>query len=540
MTTLDTPPPPLPPTAPAPDLRADPGPGGGPVPHHRVAVIGAGFGGIGTVILLRRIGVTDVVVFERAGDVGGTWRDNTYPGCQCDIPTSLYSFSFAPNADWTRTYAPQPEIQAYLRQVADEHHVRRHVRFHHEVLDARWQPGERRWAIRTSGGDHTADVLVSAHGGLSHPSVPDLAGLDTFAGASFHSGAWDAGHDLRGERVAVIGTGASAVQIVPHVQAAAGHLSVFQRTPGWVLPRPDRPITPRRRDLFRRMPWLQRIDRAGTYLSHEAAVVFFAYRPELGDRIAKVGLAHLRRQVGDPDLRARLTPTFTPGCKRLLLSNDYYPALTRPNVDLVTAGIRSIGPAGITTDDGVEHELDTIILATGFAVTDHPITGVIHGLGGRSLRDAWAAGQRGYLGLTVPGFPNLFTLMGPNTALGHSSIVYMLESQIAYLASCLQQMDRLGLGVVDVSPSVAAAFDDEMQRRLGRSVWNTGGCQSWYLDEQGRNTTMWPGFTFAYRHRTRRFDLDRYHALPARPAPAAAGDRSGDAGVLVTADDARR
>jgi cation diffusion facilitator CzcD-associated flavoprotein CzcO len=486
-------------------------PNGVPVPHHRVAVIGAGFGGIGTVIKLRERGIRDVVVFERAGDVGGTWRDNTYPGCQCDVPSHLYSFSFAPNPDWSRSFATQPEIQAYLQRVVDDHGVRDHIRFGHEVLDARWLPGDQRWALRTAGGEHTADILVSAHGGLSAPSVPDLPGLDTFEGTVFHSAAWDHDHDLRGERVAVIGTGASAVQIVPKIQPLVAHLDVFQRTPAWVLPRLDNPVPDRRRARYRRYPALQALTRLSQYVSREAMVPVLTRRPALGRRLERIALGHLHSQVTDPDLRERLTPAFSLGCKRILLSNDYYPALTRPNAELVTSGIRAVGPKGITTDDGVTHELDTIVLATGFAATDHPIADVIHGVGGRSLRDAWAEGMRAYLGITVPGFPNLFTLMGPNTGLGHSSIVYMLESQIAYLAGALDAIDQHGLGVLDVRPSAAESFNEEMQERLSRSVWNAGGCASWYLDADGRNTVMWPGSTFEYRLRTRRFRLGPYH-----------------------------
>jgi cation diffusion facilitator CzcD-associated flavoprotein CzcO len=490
----------------------------GPLPHHRVAVIGSGFGGIGTVIRLQQRGITDVVVFEKAGDVGGTWRDNTYPGCQCDVPSHLYSFSFAPNPDWSRSFATQPEIQAYLRRIVDEHGVRDRIRFHHEVVDTSWQPGDQRWLVRTTGGDCTADILVTAHGGLSAPSVPDLPGLDTFAGTVFHSAAWDHDHDLTGERVAVVGTGASAVQIVPHVQARAGHLSVFQRTAGWVMPRLDRPVPAARRALYRRVPLTQKLNRLVQYVSREAMVVLFVYRPALGRRAERLALDHLRQKVADPDLRARLTPTFSFGCKRILLSNEYYPALTQPNVEVVTEGIDSIGPTGVTTADGVTHELDTLILATGFSVTNHPIAHVIHGLGGQSLADAWAAGQRAYLGITVPRFPNLFALMGPNTGLGHSSIVFMLESQINYLIDAIEQMDRYGIGAVDVKPAAAVGFEREMQDRLGPSVWSSGGCRSWYLDAEGRNTTMWPGFTFEYRRRTRRFKLSRYLTTPRHPA----------------------
>jgi cation diffusion facilitator CzcD-associated flavoprotein CzcO len=486
-------------------------------PHHRVAVIGAGFGGVGTVIRLRELGITDVVVFERAGDIGGTWRDNTYPGCQCDVPSHLYSFSFAPNPDWSRSFATQPEIQAYLRRVVHEFGVRPHVRFGHEVLGARWHAGDQRWILHTSGGDHTADVLVSAHGGLSQPATPAIAGLDTFAGTLFHSADWNHDHDLTGERVAVIGTGASAVQIVPSIQPRVGHLSVFQRTPAWVMPRFDVPIRRWRRRLYRRVPALQKLNRGLQYVGRETMVIQLVHRPRLGRGTARMSLRNLAKQVPDPDLRARLTPSFALGCKRILLSNEYYPSLTQANVDLVTEPIAEIGPKGITTVDGVEHDLDTIILATGFAVSPHPIAGVIRGRDGRSLAEAWEAGMRAHLGTTIPGFPNLFVLMGPNTALGHSSIIFMLEAQINYVSSCLAQMDRYGLGAVDVKEATARRFDEEMQRRLPGTVWNSG-CSSWYLDANGRNTTMWPGFTFEYRRRARRFRLSEHNTAERRPA----------------------
>jgi cation diffusion facilitator CzcD-associated flavoprotein CzcO len=506
------------------------------VPHHRVAVIGAGFGGVGTLIRLRQRGITDAVAFERAAELGGTWRDNSYPGCQCDVPSHLYSFSFAPNPDWSRSFALQPEIQAYLRRTADEHGVQHQIRTGHEVLDARWVPGAQRWALRTSGGDHTADVVVSAHGGLSAPSIPQLAGLDTFGGTVFHSARWNHDHDLRGERVAVIGTGASAIQIVPHVARDAAHLSVFQRSAPWVLPRIDRPIPARRRALYRQIPAAQKLNRLAQYLGRETMVPVLTRRPALGRRLERIALTHLHQQVDDADLRERLTPQFALGCKRILLSNDWYPALTRPDVSLVTSGIEQVDAAGITTADGTHHDLDTIILATGFAATDHPIAAVLHGTGGRSLRDAWQAGMAAHLGLSVPGFPNLFLLMGPNTGLGHSSIIYMLESQIAYIVDALVRMERSGIGVLDVRRSVAERFSAEMQRRLTRSVWSSGGCGSWYLDAEGRNPTMWPGFTFEYRHRTRRIDLADHHIAPA----LADGVGPEAPGVLITTDDTGR
>jgi cation diffusion facilitator CzcD-associated flavoprotein CzcO len=477
--------------------------------HHRVVIIGAGFAGIGLAIRLLAEGTDDVVILEREDDLGGTWYVNTYPGCQCDVPSLLYSLSSEPNAEWTRTFAPQPEIEEYLRTVAERTNVKRLVRFNTEVTGARWDAGARCWRVTTPEGEVTADLCVMASGFLSTPSSPSIEGLDRFAGTVFHSARWDHDHDLSGERVAVIGTGASAIQFVPQIQPRVEQLSVFQRTPPWIMPRPDRAFTPRERRRFRRSPLAMRISRARIYWTRELMVVMMAKQPRLA-RFASAGARrHLEEQVADPALRARLTPDYLLGCKRVLLSNDYYPAITQPNVELVTNPIREVTGHAVVTEDGTEHPVDTIILGTGFAVTEPPFARHVHGADGRSLAEHWAGSPSAYLGTTLVGFPNLFVMVGPNTGLGHSSMVFMMESQFNYVVDAMKAMAARSFDSFSVHPDAVEAFNTEIQAKLARSVWNSG-CSSWYLDGTGRNTTLWPDFTWRYRQRTRRFDAEHY------------------------------
>jgi len=492
----------------------------------RVAVIGAGFGGLGMAIRLRQEGITDFVVLERAGDVGGTWRDNTYPGCQCDIPSHLYSFSFAPNPDWTRFFPLQEEIWDYLRRCAREYGIEPHLHLETELDDAGWDDETARWTLRTSRGTLTADVVVAAVGALSEPAVPPLEGLQDFAGTVFHSATWDHDHDLRGERVAVIGTGASAIQFVPRIQPLVDRLELFQRTPAWILPHPDRPVTERGRRLFRRFPATQRAMRAGIYAVLEARALGFTVEPRILRLAELQAERHLARQVPDPELRRALRPSYRLGCKRVLLSDDFYPAVAQPNVDLVRAPISRVTPSGIVTAEGAEHELETIIFATGFRVSEMPAALRVHGRDGRSLAEAWRGSPQAYVGTTIAGFPNLFMLMGPNTGLGHNSVVYMIESQIAYVLDALEAMRGRAAATVEVRAEVQSAFNDELQRRLEGTVWMSG-CQSWYLDAHGRNTAIWPGFTFGFRRRTRRFEPADYLLGTATAAPEPALARAG-------------
>jgi cation diffusion facilitator CzcD-associated flavoprotein CzcO len=477
--------------------------------HTRVAIIGSGFGGLGAAIRLRQRGEEDFIVFERAADVGGTWRDNSYPGCACDVQSHLYSFSFAPNPDWTRSYSPQPEIFDYLRRCARDFGVLPHVRFQHEVREAAWDDGAQVWRVETSQGLYTASVLVMASGALSEPRVPSLPGLENFKGRSFHSARWDHSHDLKGRRVAVIGTGASAVQFVPEIQPLVERLHVFQRTPPWVMPRTDRALSERERRVFRRFPALQRAARAGIYAFRELFVFGFRHL-RMSRLIRRVALRHLARAVPDPELRDRLTPRYEIGCKRILVSNDYLPALTRPNVEVVTEAVAEVREHSVVGVDGTERHVDTIIFGTGFRVTDQPLAAHVRGRGGLTLEAAWEGSPRAHLGTTVNGFPNLFILLGPNTGLGHTSVVYMIEAQIELLVNALGYMAQSGAAEIEPRAEAQDAYVREVDRRMGGTVWTSGRCASWYLDRTGRNSTIWPDFTWRFRRRVARLDPAEY------------------------------
>jgi cation diffusion facilitator CzcD-associated flavoprotein CzcO len=479
-----------------------------------VAIIGSGFSGLGTAIELRRRGRTDFVVLERGPDVGGTWHYNTYPGCACDVPSHLYSFSFAPNPDWSHTYSAQPEIRAYLRRCADQFGVRQFIRFGTEVTGARWDEDARRWRLETGGGEVAARVLVSATGPLTEPNVPPLPGLESFAGTTFHSARWNHDHDLRGARVAAVGTGASAIQFVPAIQPQVAQLHVFQRTPPWVLPHTNRAITGLERRLYRMFPSLQRLVRGGIYTAREALVLGFVKEPRLMRLIERGARRHIERQISDPELRERVTPRYTIGCKRILPSNRWYRALDRPNVELVTSPIRAVRPHSIVTEDGTERAIDTIVFGTGFHVTDMPVGRLVRGRDGRTLEEAWQGSPRAHLGTAIAGFPNLFVLLGPNTGLGHSSMVYMAESQIAHVMDALQEMRKRGADVVEVRPEVEERYNAAIDERMRRTVWSTG-CASWYLDANGRNSTLWPGWTWEFRRRVARLDPAEYELAAA-------------------------
>jgi cation diffusion facilitator CzcD-associated flavoprotein CzcO len=483
--------------------------------HFRVAIVGSGFSGLGMAIRLRQEGIEDFVVLERASELGGTWRDNTYPGCQCDIPSALYSYSFAPNPEWSRFYPLQAEIRDYLNRCATDFGVLPRIRFETDVTEAEWDEDARRWRVGTTGGPLTADVLVSAMGGLTEPADPDIPGLDTFAGTRFHSATWNHDHDLTGERVASIGTGASAVQYIPEIQPRVGRLHVFQRTPSWVMPDPDRRVTDIEHRLWKRFPSTQRALRRALYLAHESTVFGTIVNRRLSNGLEAIARRHLRSQVRDPDLRERLTPTYTIGCKRITMSNTYYRALTQPNTELVTDAITEVRPHSIVTADGTEREVDTLILGTGFRIFDNPAFERVRGRGGISLAEAWGGSPRAYLGSTITGFPNLFLLVGPNSAGGYNSIIFTSESHINYALAAIKAMDARGIDSVEVRPEVYDGFTREADRRLANSVWNEGGCASWYFDENGRNAVWWPGFTWRLWQRTRRFDPGEYVVQPA-------------------------
>ncbi|MET7473485.1 NAD(P)/FAD-dependent oxidoreductase [Streptomyces sp. NPDC005648] len=499
--------------------------------HVRVAVVGSGFGGLGAAVRLRREGVTDFVVLERADSVGGTWRDNSYPGCACDVPSHLYSFSFAPNPDWPRTFSGQGHIRAYLEHVADVFRLRPHLRFNSEVKLMTWDSERLRWDIETSGGRLSADIVVSATGPLSDPRIPDIAGLDSFPGKVFHSARWDHDYDLRGKRVAMVGTGASAIQIVPAIRQQVDRLTLFQRTPPWVMPRVDRAISGAERALHRALPFTAQARRGLLWGIRELQVQAFTKHPnELGfvEQLAKRNMA---RAIKDPALRAKLTPDYRIGCKRILLSSAYYPALAEPNVDVVASGLSEIRGSTVVAADGTEAEVDAIIFGTGFHVTDMPIAERVVGAEGRTLAEAWKGGMEALRGASAAGFPNWMTIIGPNTGLGNSSMILMIESQLNYMADFVRQLGVLGgRAALDARPSAVAAWNTRVQRRMERTVWNTGGCTSWYLDASGRNTTIWPGTTTEFRRATRRVDLSEYELL------RAAAGRKAEAGTEVAAD----
>ncbi|MEU5811158.1 NAD(P)/FAD-dependent oxidoreductase [Streptomyces sp. NPDC047718] len=497
--------------------------------HVRVAVIGSGFGGLGAAVRLRREGITDFVVLERADSVGGTWRDNSYPGCACDVPSHLYSFSFAPNPDWPRTFSGQPHIRAYLEHVADTFGLRPHIRLDSELLTARWDAAELRWELETSAGTLTADVVVSATGPLSDPKLPEIPGLAEFPGTVFHSARWDHGYDLRGKRVAVVGTGASAIQIVPAIAPEVERLTLFQRTAPWVMPRTDRAISTVERWLHRQLPFTRAARRGLLWGIRELQVSAFTKRPNQLGLIESLAKANMARSIKDPALRAKLTPSYRIGCKRILLSSDYYPALARPDVDLVASGLKEIRGNVLVAADGTETEADAIVFGTGFHVTDMPIADRVVGAEGRTLADHWKDGMQALRGATAAGFPNWMTIIGPNTGLGNSSMILMIESQLNYMADYLRQLDVLGGRVaLAARPSAVHRWNRQVQARMERTVWNTGGCTSWYLDAQGRNTTVWPGTTGEFRRLTRTVDMSEYEVVRLREpggerVPARAG-----------------
>ena len=490
-----------------------------------VAIIGTGFAGLGMAIQLKKAGYHDIVIFEKAGDVGGCWRDNTYPGAACDVPSHLYSFSFEPKTDWSRRFAPQPEILSYLRGVAVKYDVRKHIRFSTEVSAATFDEATGRWHLELSDGTtHDADVLIAGTGQLNRPAYPRIPGIEAFTGELFHSARWNHDYDLAGKKVAVIGTGASAIQFVPQIAPRVAELKLFQRGAAHVIPKPDYAYSSLARNAFTKVRGLQRLSRWATYWSLEPRAAAFTRFPQLMAPIEARFRRYLRNQVTDDALRDKLTPKDPIGCKRILISNDYYRALVRPNVDVVTADISEIRANGVVTADGEFHDVDAIILGTGFQATDLLAPMHITGRGGAVLRDAWRQGAEAYLGMSVARFPNLFVLYGPNTNLGHSSIVFMLEAQIGYVMQAVQRLAQGNVAWLDVRADVQDDFNTELQERIRATVWNQG-CSSWYRTESGKNPLNWPGFTFEYRHRTRRLIEADYHlepicvAAPARPLP---------------------
>ncbi|MDX2571448.1 flavin-containing monooxygenase [Streptomyces scabiei] len=477
--------------------------------HVEALVIGSGISGIGAAIRLREAGVRDLVIVEKADDLGGTWRDNTYPGCACDVPSALYSYSFAPNPEWTRAFAGQPEIRAYLRDTADAYGVTPLIRYGTEVTRAQWNRADARWHVETSRDRYTARFLIAAAGPWHEPRLPDLPGLDGFPGEVFHSSRWRHDHDLTGARVAVVGSGASAVQFVPEIQPRVERLHLFQRTAQWVLPKPDHPVPRAERWLLRNLPAAGRALRRAEYTALETLGVGFRH-PALLRAVQKVGTLHLRATVKDPALRRALTPDYTLGCKRLLFSNTYYQALTRPNVTVHATAVRAVEGRRIVGADGSRAEVDTIILGTGFHILDMPIAHRVFDADGAALDDHWKGSPDAYLGTTVTGFPNAFVLLGPHLGTGHSSAYAVLEAQLDHVAGAVRHFRSAGLTSMDVRPEVQAAFNAEVRQALPSTVYNAGGCSSYYLDDNGVNSFSWPWSTGRMRRRLARFDPEAY------------------------------
>ena len=480
----------------------------------RAVIVGSGFAGLCLAHHLRQAGIP-FTILEKADRLGGTWRDNIYPGAACDVPSMSYCFSFAQKTDWSRKWSPQEEILDYLEDCADRLGIRPHIRFDTEVAGARFDETRGAWKIRTTDGEEIeAEIFVSAVGQLHRPSIPQIPGRDDFRGPAFHSARWRRDVELAGKRVAVVGNAASAIQFVPEIAKTAGKVLVFQRSANWMIPRNDRAFTDAERRRFARRPWLARLVRWLTWASYETMWPTFAgnrFTARLQRRIAETYLAET---IPDPAMRRVLTPEYPIGAKRILISDDYYAALTRDNVELITAGIERMTTDGLVTSDGVKHEADVVIFATGFRTTEFLVPMEIEGRDGRSLNDAWREGAEAYLGMTVAGFSNFFMMYGPNTNLGHNSIIFMIECQAGYIIDCLRKMREAGATQIDVTPETMRAYNDELQATLRNRVWARVD-HSWYKNEAGRITNNWSGSTIEYWRRTRKADLSKYRLIRA-------------------------
>lgn len=467
-----------------------------------IAIIGAGLSGLAMAMRLQQAGIDTFTIFEKSDGAGGTWRQNRYPGAACDVPSHLYSFSFEPAADWSRVFPRQAKILSYVNRSVRRHNLEAYIRFNTEVTHARFDDARREWRLRTAGGEeHRARVLICACGQLSRPRYPEVEGRLTFRGVQFHSANWQPGCDLSDQVVGVVGTGASAAQLIPAIAPRVRKLYVFQRTPVWVLPKPDRRYTRIERLAFRRVPFLRHLYRALIYWALETRVLAFRRSHWLQRHHQRLALTYLHRSVEDPARRRALTPDYPVGCKRIVLSNDYYAALCRGNVELVTSPIARMTADGVVTRDGVSRKLDAIVYATGFETTAFLAPLSVVGRRGLSLEDAWTNGAEAYLGMLVSGFPNLFLLYGPNTNLAHNSILFMVECQVRYILRCIRHLGRNPDACVDVDPQRLRTFGKWIRRRHARRVWSA--CQSWYLDESGANSHNWPDGSVAYWWRTR-------------------------------------
>jgi cation diffusion facilitator CzcD-associated flavoprotein CzcO len=485
-----------------------------------VLIVGAGFSGLCMGIKLLEVGIKNFLVIEKSDDVGGTWYENRYPGCACDVPAHLYSFSFERNPGWTRMFASQPEIWQYLKSCVERYGLTPYIRFKIRFHEAAWNEAAGVWNI-TAGENLKiqARVLISGMGALHVPHYPEIPGIERFSGASFHSATWKPEVDLTGKAVAVVGTGASAIQFIPKIAPKTGRLYVFQRTPPWIVPRLDFGFSEKARERFRKMPGLAWAFRKFLFLSLEWRVLSFLGDRFVREHLEKIARRHLERSVRDPKLRAALTPKYQIGCKRILLSDDFYPSLKLPHVEVVTERIAEVREKSIVTQDGAERPVDVLIYGTGFHVTDQFIGMRLVGRGGVEIHDAWRNGMSAYLGVTVSGFPNFFILLGPNTGLGHNSVVLMIEAQVGYVLHCLQFMRRQKIAAMEVRQESQRHFAANIHDRMSRTVWQSGGCRSWYQDTHtGENTTLWPGSVIEYMRQMRSVSLSEYDWRPAPPA----------------------
>lgn len=477
----------------------------------KVVIIGTGLGGIGMAVHLKQTGINDLVILEQGSEVGGVWRDNSYPGAACDVPSTLYSYnSFKTDNSWSMRYSGQAEIQAYVHGVATKYDVLRHIRFNTKVVGATFREETGDWAIRTEAGEEiVADVFIPAVGTLARPNLPSIPGRESFQGESWHSSRWNHDYPLEGKRVAVIGAGASALQFVPHIQKQVGKLKLFQRTPNFLMPYHNFSYNDGRHRL-KKAKWFMKLDRFLFWYAMEIGQQFLSSWLWGRGMVKSMSLRHLKKQVKDPVLRQKLTPDYEFGCKRVLFSSKWYPALSQPNVDVLTEGIEEITPRGVRTADGVEHEVDAIIYATGFKTFDIFGHMEIRGAGGALLSEQWKEGAHAYLGMSVPNFPNMFVVYGPNTDLGSGSVMFMLESQFPYIKQGVERIRELPAGsYLQIRYDEWKKFDDEIQGRLAKSVWVTG-CNSWYRNEYGRVVTNWPQRSWRFRRRASRFDLAKY------------------------------
>ena len=475
-----------------------------------IVIVGAGFAGMCMAIELERAGIDSYVILEADEEIGGTWRDNTYPGCACDIPSHLYSYSFELNPNWSCTYSPQPEIQDYLLRCAEKYDLYKKIRFNTEIREAHFDESTHAWTLASDKGEtFEARAVVLGVGPLSRPNIPDIEGLADFEGAAFHSAQWDHDFDLKGKKVGVIGTGASAIQIVPAIAEEVDELVVFQRTPPWVMPRSQRTYSELEKKLFATIPGLQRLYRSLIYWRNEAFAVGFVTEKRIMRIFEWMAKRYIRSVFDDPQMRHWVTPDYSIGCKRVTLTDKYYPALARPNVELVPHAVELFTPEGVVAKDGSHRQLDAVVLATGFHATDFLSYFDVTGRDGRDLNQAWREGAEAYYGVAVSGFPNLFMLVGPNTGLGHNSIVFMIESQVNLVRQCIETLLNENLPSLEVRPAVHRRFNETLQQRMKDTVWQSG-CQSWYQEESGKNTTLWPGYTFEYWLRTKRFNPDDF------------------------------